>query len=235
MLVVNEVSKFYRKKLVVKAISFSMNQGDRIAVLGPNGAGKTTLLEMLATVLKPDEGVIQYNNLTNEQEMRKKVGYVPQDLALFTNITVREQLKFWAQMSPKAVPNAKITELVTLVGLTEKLNEKTEHLSGGMKRKLNIILSLLHDPDLIILDEPTVGIDIQSKLEIIEFMKKICDSGKLLFFSSHDLQEIEQLCNKIVYLEEGRIVFSGTLTEARAAAKQIGSTSFATMMKYLLE
>ncbi len=235
MLVVNKVSKFYRKKSVVKAISFSMNQGDRIAVLGPNGAGKTTLLEMLATVLKPDGGVIQYNNLTNEQEIRKKVGYVPQDLALFTNITVREQLKFWAQMSPKAVSQAKITELVMLVGLTEKLNEKTEHLSGGMKRKLNIILSLLHDPDLIILDEPTVGIDIQSKLEIIEFMKKICDSGKLLFFSSHDLQEIEQLCNKIVYLEEGRIVFSGTLTEARAAAKQIGSTSFATMMKYLLE
>lgn len=138
-------------------------------------------------------------------------------------------------MSPVRVTRERIDELVHLVGLTAKLDQKIVHLSGGMKRKVNIILSLLHDPSLLILDEPTAGIDIQSKLEINQFMKEVCSHRKSLFFSSHDLQEIQQLASKVVYLDNGRLLFYGSLQEAISLAheKKDLNTNFSLLFKSL--
>lgn len=214
---VKGLTKFYKKKAVVKDISFRVEKGDCVAVLGANGAGKTTLFEMISSALQPDSGEVIFNDSLvekNKASFRKQAGYVTQELTLFPKLTVKEQLKFWAEMAPVNVSKDTVAELTEMAGLSLKLNERTDQLSGGMKRKLNIVLSLLHDPELIILDEPTVGIDVQSKLEIIRFLKEISGEGKMLLFSSHDLQEIRELAHKAVYLYEGELLFYGSFQDA---------------------
>ncbi|UTR11755.1 ABC transporter ATP-binding protein [Evansella sp. LMS18] len=214
---VNGLTKFYKKKAVVKDISFRVEKGDCVAVLGANGAGKTTLFEMISSALQPDSGEVIFKDSPvgkNKASFRKRAGYVTQELTLFPKLTVKEQLKFWAEMAPVNVSEGRVGELTEMAGLSLKLNERTDQLSVGMKRKLNIVLSLLHDPELIILDEPTVGIDVQSKLEIIRFLKEISGEGKILLFSSHDLQEIRELAHKTAYLYEGKLLFYGTFQEA---------------------
>lgn len=220
---INGVTKKYNNTPVLKEVNLSAGSGDRIAVLGSNGAGKTTLLEIVAGLLKADAGAITYNGHLSKSyghKLRCDIGFVPQELALFPKLTLGEQLAFWAKISTAPVANSRIVEFTKLVGLGDHLHKRMEHLSGGMKRKLNVVLSLLHAPQLIIADEPTVGIDVQSKLEIIQFIKGVCTQGKTLFFSSHNIREIQQLCNKVAYLHQGQLLFCGTLEAAIALAKR---------------
>lgn len=221
--VINGISKQFGRTPVLKDVSLSVGSGDRVAVLGANGAGKTTLLEIVAGLLKADAGTITYNGRLPKKyrhKLPRDIGFVPQELALFPKLTLAEQLAFWAKISPLPVAKGKVEELTELVGLVGHLHKRMENLSGGMKRKLNVILSLLHNPQLIIADEPTVGIDVQSKLEIIQFLKEVCTKGKTLFFSSHNIQEIQQLCTKVAYLHQGQLLFYDTMEEATALAKR---------------
>lgn len=215
MLNVDKASLQYRQGKGIKDISFTIKKGDCLGLVGANGAGKSTLLEIIATVLEAKSGELSLdgeNYRTKLDSIRKKIGYVPQDLALFSSLTVYEELAFWHQLSPIPLPKARIDYVASIVGLTEICNMKVEHLSGGMKRKLNLAVALLHEPELLILDEPTVAIDIQSKLEIISFLKE-WSKDKMLIIASHDMEEIEMLCDQLLLLDKGEIQFYGTMTE----------------------
>lgn len=205
MIEIRNVNKSYKRKEVVKGVDLMIPQGARVGFVGPNGAGKSTLMKMIATLVKPTSGDIKVDGQSvtrKKKQLRKRIGYVPQEIALHPTISVKENLKFWAGMAPGSVSEKWIIQLINMVGLREKLNERVDKLSGGMQRKLNIIVALLHNPDLLIMDEPTVGIDIPSKTEIVAFLKAL-GSDKTILFSSHDLQEIEMLCHYVLVLEDG--------------------------------
>ncbi|WP_349408684.1 ABC transporter ATP-binding protein [Pseudalkalibacillus sp. SCS-8] len=205
MIELRNVHKQYKQKNVVKGVELMIPRGARVGFVGPNGAGKSTLMKMIATLVKPTGGEILVGGQSvtrKKKQIRKRIGYVPQDIALHPTLTVRDNLLFWAGMAPGSVPDERILKLLDMVGLREQLNKRVDKLSGGMQRKLNIIVALLHDPELLIMDEPTVGIDIPSKTDIVSFLKAL-GPDKTILFSSHDLQEIEMLCHYILVLEDG--------------------------------
>lgn len=221
MLSVENVTLQYRHGKGVKEVSFTINRGECLGLVGANGAGKSTLLQIIATVLKASSGEPLLDGesyLTKLDLIRKKIGYVPQDLALFSSLTVYEELAFWHQLSTISLPKARIDYVASIVGLSDMLNMKVEHLSGGMKRKLNLAVALLHEPELLILDEPTVAIDIQSKLEIISFLKE-WSKDKMVIIASHDMEEIEMLCSHLLLLSKGEVQFYGMMEEV---SEQVG-------------
>ncbi len=205
MIELRNVHKRYKGTDVVKGVDLLIPQGARIGLVGPNGAGKSTLMKMIATLVTPSKGeiIVGGQSVTRKKkQLRRRIGYVPQEIALHTSISVKENLKFWAGMAPGKVSDAWIVQLLDMVGLRDKVNERVDKLSGGMQRKLNIIVALLHNPELLIMDEPTVGIDIPSKTDIVAFLKAL-GPDKTILFSSHDLREIEMLCHYVLVLEEG--------------------------------
>ncbi|WP_261131712.1 ABC transporter ATP-binding protein [Bacillus sp. Marseille-Q3570] len=205
MIELRSVHKRYKGTDVVKDVDLMIPQGARVGLVGPNGAGKSTVMKMIATLVTPSKGEILVGGQSvtkKKKQLRRRIGYVPQEIALHTSISVKENLKFWAGMAPGRVSEAWIIQMVDMVGLKEKLNERVDKLSGGMQRKLNIIVALLHNPELLIMDEPTVGIDIPSKTDIVAFLKAL-GPDKTILFSSHDLQEIEMLCHYVLVLEDG--------------------------------
>ncbi|MCF6410078.1 ABC transporter ATP-binding protein [Pseudalkalibacillus salsuginis] len=205
MIELRNVYKRYKGTDVVKGVELMIPRGARVGLVGPNGAGKSTLMKMIATLVTPSKGEITVSGQSvtrKKKQLRRRIGYVPQEIALHTSISVKENLKFWAGMAPGNVSEAWILQLVDMVGLRDKVNERVDKLSGGMQRKLNIIVALLHNPELLIMDEPTVGIDIPSKTEIVAFLKAL-GPDRTILFSSHDLQEIEMLCHYVLVLEDG--------------------------------
>ncbi len=205
MIELRNVHKQYKQKNVVKGVDLMIPQGARVGFVGPNGAGKSTLMKMIATLVKPTSGDIFVNGqsvIRKKKQIRKRIGYVPQDIALHSSISVKDNLIFWAGMAPRSVSDEWIIKLLDMVGLRDQLHKRVDKLSGGMQRKLNIIVALLHDPELLIMDEPTVGIDIPSKTEIVTFLNAL-GPNKTILFSSHDLQEIEMFCHFILVLDDG--------------------------------
>jgi ABC-2 type transport system ATP-binding protein len=222
---VNNVSKKYGKKLTLHQVSFTVNKGDILGLIGPNGAGKSTILAILATIIKPTTGkalIDGQDAIKHPEKVRKQIGYVPQEIALYPTLTVKDNLKFWAEMAGRRLSKEEIENAADIVHLKEQLHHKVQTLSGGMKRKLNIAVSLLHDPDILILDEPTVGIDIQSKRDITQFIKGLAAKGKTIIYTSHDAHEIEYLCQNIAILNQGKLLFHGTIEDAIALAVQRG-------------
>ncbi|MGP4079022.1 ABC transporter ATP-binding protein [Pseudalkalibacillus sp. R45] len=215
MIELRNVYKRYKGTDVVKGVDLMIPQGARVGLVGPNGAGKSTLMKMIATLVTPSKGeiLVRGQSVTKKKkQLRRRIGYVPQEIALHTSISLKENLKFWAGMAPGTVSEAWVLQLVDMVGLREKLNERVDKLSGGMQRKLNIIVALLHNPELLIMDEPTVGIDIPSKTDIVAFLKAL-GPDKTILFSSHDLQEIEMLCHYVLVLEDGVLRHFSTISE----------------------
>lgn len=215
MIEIRNVHKHYKQKEVVKGVDLMIPRGARVGFVGPNGAGKSTLMKMVATLVKPSSGEIYVDGQSvwrKKKALRKRIGYVPQEVALHPSISVRENLKFWSGMAPGSVSDQWIVQLLDMVGLKGKMDERVDRLSGGMQRKLNIIVALLHNPDLLIMDEPTVGIDIPSKTEIVAFLKALGDE-KTILFSSHDLQEIERLCHYVLVLEDGELRHFSTIKD----------------------
>lgn len=200
MLKVNDVKKSYKRKKVLHNCTFEAGQGDVIGLVGENGAGKSTLLKLIATVIKPTAGEIEVDGLTykkNAKEIRRKIGYVPQDIAIWEEFSVAENMLFFEKLSWKRKTVAECRALCESMQLYE-WKEKAGALSGGTKRKLNLAISLLHDPSILLLDEPTVGIDLKSKIEIGHYLKKLAkEEGKLIIYISHDMDEIMNLCDKV--------------------------------------
>jgi ABC-2 type transport system ATP-binding protein len=230
MIAVNDVSKKYGSKLTLNQVTLGVRQGEILGLIGPNGAGKSTLLSMLATVIKPTSGGIQIHGqdaIRHPEQVRKQIGYVPQEIALYSTLTVLDNLRFWGEMAGKRLSRDETEHAAKIVHLKDKLYEKVHTLSGGMKRKLNIAVSLLHDPKILILDEPTVGIDIQSKRDITQFIKGLASQGKTIVYTSHDAHEIEYLCQNIAILNQGNLLFHGSIEDAVAQAVQRGMKSSA--------
>src|SRR5699024_8431320 len=200
MLDVQSLSKTYDKKQILNNLSFSVKPGEVIGLVGENGAGKSTLLHILATLSKPTSGTVMLNDQPYQsgiKKIRKQIGFVSQDIALWEEFTVKENMIFFERLSWNRKNNEKLRQLCNDMKLSE-WNETVNNLSGGMKRKLNIAVSLIHDPDLLLLDEPTAGIDLKSRKEIGSYLSNLAQKqGKMIIYTSHDMDEIMQLCDRI--------------------------------------
>src|SRR6185437_9032791 len=204
----------------VKGISFSIQAGECYGLLGPNGAGKSTTINMLSTLFPPDSGEIILdgkNTKTNIQEVKQILGIVPQEIALYENLTAWENLLFWGSLYKIAgsALTDKANELLKLVGLEDRKKEKIKGYSGGMKRRINLACSLLHSPKILLLDEPTVGVDPQSRNLIFELIQQLNDAGMTIIYTTHYMEEAEKLCDRIGIIDAGKIVAQGTFEELR--------------------
>lgn len=201
MLKLNQISKLYGKKTILDKIDFIVEPGKIIGLVGENGAGKSTLLSILATLKKPTSGDIHLFNLNykqNKKDVRKNIGFVPQDIAVWEELSVKDNMKFFEEFSWVKRSELELKQLCLDMKL-EKWNEPVKTLSGGMKRKLNLAISFIHDPALLLLDEPTAGIDLKSRMEIGEYLKRQAkENHKMIIYISHDMDEIRSLCDMVV-------------------------------------
>lgn len=184
------------KKQILNQVGLQIVKGEIVGLVGPNGAGKSTLLKVIAGIEPVSEGSIHVNS---------EIGYVPQEIALYERLTVFDNLRFWGEISGVRLSKEQIKLVAEQVHLADHLDKKVQTLSGGMKRKLNIAAALIPDPGLLLMDEPTVGIDIKAKQEIIQLLKQLKDDGKTIVYISHDFAEIEYLCDRVVYMEDGNV------------------------------
>lgn len=223
MIHIENVKKQYGNHKLLDGVSLDIHSGEIFGLLGTNGAGKSTLISILATVLKPTSGHILLNGLdirNQTKQVRKMIGYVPQDVALWEELSVKENLSIWSKFvnGGKRISEQRLLEVCETVLLQDKWNVKVSKLSGGMKRKLNIAVALIHNPDILLMDEPTVGIDLQSKLEINRYVKDLAKQGKTIVYTTHDISEIMNLCDRIGVLRKGVMEFVGTIEEAAPGA-----------------
>jgi ABC-2 type transport system ATP-binding protein len=210
---IDNVVKTYPKSTTpsVDGISLSISKGSIIGIFGPNGAGKTTLISMLCGLLEPTSGSIQYhhnNEIISPKQARKFIGYVPQDFSFYPELTAVQNLRFFgAQYGvEKNVLQEKINDLLEKVGLIHVKNKKVATYSGGMKRRFNLVIALLHDPEMLFLDEPTVGVDVQSKMAIMDILQSLNQRGTTIVYTSHHLKEAEDLCDSMLLIDHGKTI-----------------------------
>lgn len=217
---VNDVYKTYGSLKAVNGVSFEMNKGEVLGLLGPNGAGKSTLISMVTTLIKPDKGeiIIDGNNLAKKsKEARKAIGLVPQEIALYPTLTARDNLLFWGKMYGLKgnTLQERVDIALDIAGLKDRQKDRIDSYSGGMKRRINIAAALLHKPKVLIMDEPTVGIDPQSRNHILESVLKLNKEGISIIYTSHYMEEVEYLCSRIAIMDHGNIIASGSKEELR--------------------
>ena len=215
MLNVENLKKSYGEIDAVKGVNINVKKGEIIGLLGPNGAGKSTIISMISTLIKPDSGTIEFKGecvLSKPKNIQKVLGIVPQDIALYPTLTGYENLKFWGSAYGLKGSKLKkrIEEISEIIEIKERLKDNVEKYSGGMKRRLNIGAALLHNPELLIMDEPTVGIDPQSRNHILETIKELNKQGTTIIYTSHYMEEVEFLCDRIYIMDEGVIIAEGT-------------------------
>lgn len=209
----NNISKRYSKqgKEILKNLNFSLEAKDKIGILGPNGAGKTTLISILCGILESTSGEIQYSEngqSLNYAQFKSVLGFVPQELALYQELTPIQNLNYFGAMYniSKAEIKLKAHEILKKLGLLNVKDQKVNTFSGGMKRRMNLAISILHDPKILFLDEPTVGVDAQSKNAIIALLNELNAQGTTIIYTSHHLNEAEALCNKVLLIDDGDII-----------------------------
>lgn len=225
LLEVNDLKKKYTGDYVVNGVSFNINKGEILGLLGPNGAGKSTTINILSTALKATEGNIKFMGneiLVNKKEYKSSLGIVPQTLAIFENIPAIENVKYFASFYGLRgkVLRKKSEEALDMVGLLDKANDLPRTYSGGMKRRLNIACALAHNPKLLILDEPTVGIDPQSRNHILESIKKLRAEGTTIIYTTHYMEEVEAICDRVLIMDKGLIIAGGTLEELKQSVEE---------------
>lgn len=225
MLKLVNVTKKYKHKIAVNGINLELKKGDSLGLIGSNGAGKSTTISMIATLIKPDEGQILFQDndiVKNPKSIREKLGYVPQDIALYEQLSGMDNLKFWGNSYglQKVQLNEAIATVRGVIGFTEEeLKQRVCTYSGGMKRRLNIGVAILHKPEIVLMDEPTVGIDIISRNQILETIQTINKEGVSIVYTGHYLEEIEKICNKLCILHKGNIVLEGRKEELLSKTK----------------
>jgi len=218
ILEVQNLVKNYGDFKAVKGVSFSIKEGEIFSLLGPNGAGKTTTISMLSTLYAPTSGdaVIGGHSVTKDpMAVRGVIGVVPQDLALYEDLTARENLIFWGQMynlSGKSL-STRVDEVLEQIGLSDKAKNRVKTFSGGMKRRVNIGVGLLHKPRLLFMDEPTVGIDPQSRRAILDTVKDLNKQGMTLLYTTHYMEEAQELSNRVGIIDHGEMIALGTQKE----------------------
>jgi len=226
ILEVNQLVKKYGDFTAVKGISFDIKEGEIFSLLGPNGAGKTTTISMLSTLYTPTSGdaTIGGHSITkNPMAVKQVIGVVPQEIALYEDLTARENLVFWGQMyglSGKSLTD-RVDEVLEQIGLTDKARNKVKTYSGGMKRRVNIGVGLLHKPRLLFMDEPTVGIDPQSRRAILDTVKDLNKQGMTVLYTTHYMEEAEELSDRVGIIDHGELIAIGT---QKALTQQVGQT-----------
>lgn len=225
MLKVENLYKEFGNVKAVEGISFEVKKGQVFGLLGPNGAGKSTTISIISTLLNPTSGDVLFEGksiLKDPKSIRQKLGVVPQDIALYPTLTGYENLSFWGNIYglKGAELKKRVNEISDIIGLNGRLKDKVEKYSGGMKRRLNIGAALLHMPELLIMDEPTVGIDPQSRNHILDTVLELNKQGITIIYTSHYMEEVEYLCNEICIMDEGKIIASGTQQELVELVKE---------------
>ncbi|WP_281235469.1 gliding motility-associated ABC transporter ATP-binding subunit GldA [Flavobacterium gelatinilyticum] len=217
---VNSISKSYGEQKALNEISFKIEKGEIVGFLGPNGAGKSTLMKILTTYLLADNGaalVNGYDVMTNTKEVQRSIGYLPEHNPLYLDLYVREYLAFNADVYN--VPKSRIEEVIELTGLTPESHKKISQLSKGYRQRVGLANALLHNPDVLILDEPTTGLDPNQLMEIRNVIKNV-GKNKTVFLSTHIMQEVEAICDRVIIIDKGQIVADNKLDHLVAANKE---------------
>lgn len=214
-ILIQNLQKSYGKIQGIQDISFSIKQGEIFGILGPNGAGKTTTIRCLTTLAKPTAGKIEVlgiDAIANPKQVRQKIGYVAQEVALDKVLTGRELLQLQASLYhiKKDTAQIRINQLLDLLGLTEYSDRQTGTYSGGLRKRLDLAAGLLHQPDILILDEPSVGLDIESRFIVWDFLGKLKEAGTTVLITSHYLEEIDALCDRLAIIDKGKVIASGS-------------------------
>ncbi|SES96552.1 ABC-2 type transport system ATP-binding protein [Salinibacillus kushneri] len=210
MIQVDQINKYIKKNQILNSVSATIHKGDSIGIIGPNGAGKSTFLKILASILKPDRGKIYYQGASYKEklkELRSNIGYIPQDIALYEDLTVQDQILFWQKASKQKVAKEYVNKVMSALDLFGVQDKKVKALSGGWKRKVNVSIGLLHNPELILLDEPTAGVDLAAKEDLIQWLKLLQQGGKTLVMVSHDWDILNRICEKIMIFQKGKLIF----------------------------
>jgi ABC-2 type transport system ATP-binding protein len=215
VLVCRELRKRFGAIEAVRGVSFQIAEGETYGLLGPNGAGKTTTISIVCGLLEPSGGEVFVTGkpiTTRSVAAKAAIGYVPQELAIYPDLSARENLHFFARLYglPPAAANARVDEVLGVIGLVDRASEQTKDFSGGMQRRLNIGIGLLHRPQLLILDEPTVGVDPQSRNAILDSVQRLSTEGMAVLYTTHYMEEAERLCDRIGIVDLGELKAEGT-------------------------
>lgn len=218
VLQVQGLKKNYGSRQAVREISFAVRAGELLGLLGPNGAGKSTTISMMAGLTVPNAGSVSVGGLSLAQDQgayKARIGLVPQDIALFEDLPAQNNLELFGALygMPKAQLRKRAAEVLEMMGLADRARDKPASFSGGMKRRLNIACALVHDPDVILLDEPTAGVDPQSRNAIFDQLETLKRAGKALVYTTHYMEEVERLADRVVIMDHGQLLASGTLPE----------------------
>lgn len=224
ILKMENVIKRFNGNLALDYLSLDVEEGEVIGLLGPNGAGKTTCIKSIIGLLPVDEGDITVFGIKQDgknKSIRSQIGFVTQDVTIYEDMTARENLTFFGSLYglEKQVLKDRTKQVARIIGLEGRLDDRPKNFSGGMKRRLNIGCSILHRPRLLIMDEPTVGIDPQSRNYILDFVKKVAAEGTTVIYTSHYIEEVEAIASRIYIMDQGHIIASGTLRELIARIK----------------
>ncbi|MDP2181071.1 MAG: ABC transporter ATP-binding protein [Actinomycetota bacterium] len=217
---VSDLVKRFGDLAAVDGVSFSIGEGEIFGLLGPNGAGKTTAISVISCLLEPSAGDVEVDGHSVRKDqiaVKRVLGVVPQEVALYPTLTARENLSFWGRMyglRGKAL-SAAVDEALEIAGLADRARERIEKYSGGMKRRINIAAGILHKPKVLLMDEPTVGIDPQSRNHILEQVKALNNAGMTVLYTSHYMEEVEFLCDRVAIVDHGKIIAMGTIDELR--------------------
>jgi ABC-2 type transport system ATP-binding protein len=218
MIQVEHLQKSFGSLRAVDDVSFEVRDGEIFGLLGPNGAGKTTTINMICGVMQPDGGrvLVDGKNIWIEpKHVKQSLGVVPQEIAVYEDLTARDNLDFWGSLYGLGGSELRnrIDRTLSRVGLSDRPGSKVKEFSGGMKRRLNLCMGLLHEPKFLLLDEPTVGIDPQARLNILEVIREVAAAGTTVLYTTHYMDEAEELCDRIAIIDRGEILTEGTLDE----------------------
>lgn len=222
MLETEGLQKKYKTVKAVDGVNLYLNKGESVGLLGPNGAGKSTTISMISTLITPTAGDVRYQGksvIKQPHLIRPLLGVVPQEIALYDELTAYENMKFFGKiygLRGKQL-NEKIEQVLELVGLLDRKKDLIKTYSGGMKRRINIAVALLHEPEVLIMDEPTVGIDPQSRSYILDMVRQLNqEKGLTVLYTSHYMEEVERLCDRVYIMDHGQIIASGTKEELKS-------------------
>ena len=226
ILITRGVCKSFGRLVAVHEVSIALAPGELVALIGPNGAGKTTTVSMVVGLIAPDRGEIVIDGRVlapEDHRAKRQVGLVPQDLALYDELSARDNLRFFGSLYALdgAALNAAVASTLALVGLSDRARDRVRTFSGGMKRRLNLAAGLLHDPRIVLLDEPTAGVDPQSRLAIFENLALLKARGRALLYTTHYMEEAERLADRIIVMDHGRVVAEDTLDGLRIRMSEL--------------
>lgn len=225
MIEVISLRKDYGEIRAVDGVSFVARPGEIFGLLGPNGAGKTTIINVISSLFKPTAGHVKvqgHDVVTEGKAARRSLGIVPQEIAIYEEVSATENLRYWggAYGLQGADLDRRIREVLELTELQDRAKEPVKKFSGGMKRRLNFAVGVVHEPQVLLLDEPTVGVDPQSRVKLLDLVRQHAASGKCVLYTTHYMEEAEQLCDQLAVIDHGKLIAQGTLEELRGLTEE---------------